>query len=68
MKLPKPRAGMVARRCPTLGRMTVNRYRFRSMWHLDAPVRGVYTVLDNVEVYPAWWPEVRSPKSRGCGD
>jgi uncharacterized protein YndB with AHSA1/START domain len=35
------------------------RYRFRSIWQLAAPPDAVYTVLERVEEYPRWWPQVR---------
>lgn len=39
--------------------MDPNLYRFRSTWHLDAPADDVYTALERLHDYPAWWPEVR---------
>lgn len=36
------------------------RYRFRSVWDLDAPASDVYAVLRDLPSYPLWWPEVRS--------
>jgi uncharacterized protein YndB with AHSA1/START domain len=36
-----------------------NHYRFVSTWELDAPPDVVYSVLQNTEDYPKWWPEVR---------
>ncbi|MFJ9580137.1 SRPBCC family protein [Streptomyces sp. NPDC101191] len=35
------------------------RYRFRSVWRLDAPPAAVYAVLERAEEYPRWWPQVR---------
>ncbi|GKQ40201.1 SRPBCC family protein [Streptomyces sp. A012304] len=34
-------------------------YRFVSRWHLPAPLATVYPVLERVEDYPRWWPQVR---------
>lgn len=39
--------------------MNLDHYRFRSVWHLDAPTADVYGVLEQLGDYPAWWPEVR---------
>lgn len=38
--------------------MDVNFYRFRSVWHLDASPREVYTALEILDDYPSWWPEI----------
>lgn len=35
------------------------RYRFRSVWDLNAPPSMVYTALERVDEYPRWWPQVR---------
>ncbi|WP_406001937.1 SRPBCC family protein [Streptomyces sp. NBC_00829] len=35
------------------------RYRFRSVWDLTAGPAAVYEVLERVEEYPRWWPQVR---------
>lgn len=40
--------------------MDLNHYLFRSEWHLDAPAAAVFDVLEAVETYPAWWPEIRA--------
>lgn len=37
-----------------------NRYRFRSVWDLDAPPARVYSVLERTGDYPHWWPQVRA--------
>ncbi|MFI0965598.1 SRPBCC family protein [Streptomyces sp. NPDC021080] len=34
-------------------------YRFRTVWELPAPPAHVYTVLEQAETYPLWWPQVR---------
>jgi uncharacterized protein YndB with AHSA1/START domain len=36
-----------------------NFYRFRSVWHLDAPPHDVYDALERLPDYPTWWREVR---------
>ncbi|MFD7710271.1 SRPBCC family protein [Streptomyces sp. NPDC059786] len=35
------------------------RYRFRSRWTLPAAPAAVYPVLERIEDYPRWWPQVR---------
>ncbi|MET8757404.1 SRPBCC family protein [Lentzea sp. NPDC004782] len=40
--------------------MSLNHYRFRSVWHVCASPAAVYDVLSDIENYPKWWPEVRS--------
>lgn len=37
-----------------------SRFRFRSVWDLDAPPARVYSVLEQAGQYPRWWPQVRS--------
>ena len=40
-------------------------FRFRSAWrHLPAPPARVYAVLERIEDYPKWWPQVREVASR----
>ncbi|MFI1420635.1 SRPBCC family protein [Streptomyces sp. NPDC020731] len=39
--------------------MDWNHYRFRSLWTLSAPAPVVYRVLERIEDYPLWWPQVR---------
>jgi uncharacterized protein YndB with AHSA1/START domain len=40
-------------------------FRFRSVWrHLPAAPERVYAVLERVEEYPLWWPQVREVASR----
>ncbi|MFB6617608.1 SRPBCC family protein [Streptomyces sp. NPDC056367] len=36
-----------------------NRYRFRSVWDLDAPPARVFAVLELPGEYPDWWPQIR---------
>jgi Polyketide cyclase / dehydrase and lipid transport len=38
----------------------LHRYRFRSVWPVDAAPEDAYRALREIEDYPAWWPEVRS--------
>lgn len=40
--------------------VSLNRYRFHSVWHVDASPCAVYEVLSDIANYPSWWPEVRS--------
>lgn len=40
--------------------VSLNRYRFRNVWHVCAPPAVVYDVLSDIANYPLWWPEVRS--------
>jgi hypothetical protein len=37
----------------------LNRYRFHSVWHVDACPADVYEVLSDIANYPLWWHEVR---------
>ena len=39
--------------------MDRNHYRFRTVWTLSAPAATVYGVLERIEDYPRWWPQVR---------
>lgn len=39
--------------------VSLNRYRFRSVWHVDASPADVYEVLSDIANYPVWWPEIR---------
>lgn len=40
--------------------MDWNRYTFRHLWWLPAQPAQVYAVLERIQDYPLWWPEVRS--------
>lgn len=40
--------------------MDRNFYRFRSAWHLSAPLDDVFRALAELDDYPTWWPEVRT--------
>ena len=39
--------------------MDLNLYRFVSHWQLNAPPADVFGILEALETYPAWWPEIR---------
>ncbi|MFE9391409.1 SRPBCC family protein [Streptomyces sp. NPDC006784] len=39
--------------------MRPNHYRFRAVWPVAAPPSRVYTALERLDAYPAWWPQVR---------
>lgn len=39
--------------------VSLNRYRFRSVWHVDASPADVYEVLSDIANYPLWWHEIR---------
>lgn len=47
------------------GRWT--RYRFRSVWDLDAAPARVYAALERPESYPLWWPQIRAVAPDGDG-
>lgn len=40
-------------------------YVFRSVWSVPAPMSDVMPVLDDLESYPAWWPEMREVRPLG---
>ncbi|QEV17073.1 SRPBCC family protein [Streptomyces alboniger] len=40
-------------------------YRFRSLWDLPGTPAEVYAVLERVEDYPLWWPQVREATPAG---
>lgn len=40
--------------------MDWSHYRFRSLWSLPAPPAAVFAVLERLEDYPLWWPQVRT--------
>ncbi len=50
--------------------VSLNRYRFRSVWHVGACPTAVYEVLSDIANYPQWWPEIRSAKKvdEECGE
>ncbi|MBD8868680.1 SRPBCC family protein [Nocardioides donggukensis] len=43
-------------------------YSFRGDWRLDAPPDPVHAVLEDLEHYPSWWPQVRAVASLGPDD
>ncbi|MEU3553994.1 SRPBCC family protein [Streptomyces fragilis] len=43
----------------------LTRYRFRGRWSLSAPPAEVYGVLERVDDYPRWWPQVREAERTG---
>lgn len=40
-------------------------YVFQSVWHVRAPLPDLIGVLDDMESYPAWWPEIREVRPLG---
>lgn len=42
-------------------------YVFKSIWSVEAPFDAVCSVLANVRMYPAWWPEIRTVDDLGDG-
>ncbi|KUN84814.1 polyketide cyclase [Streptomyces bungoensis] len=40
-------------------------YDFRTRWSLPFPPGAVYAVLERLEDYPRWWPQVRSVTRTG---
>jgi hypothetical protein len=43
----------------------LHHYRFRSVWLLDAQPAVVYAVLERLDAYPQWWPQVREAVPAG---
>ena len=39
--------------------MSVNDYRFRSLWSLRATTGRVFSALVDLAGYPDWWPDIR---------
>ena|SRR5579859_8072398 len=39
--------------------MELNHYAFRSVWRVEAAKTDVFSVLEDLGSYPAWWPEIR---------
>ncbi|MEV7688072.1 SRPBCC family protein [Streptomyces bungoensis] len=46
--------------------MDRNHYDFRTRWSLPFPPAAVYAVLERLEDYPRWWPQVRSVTRTGA--
>ncbi|MFJ6796163.1 SRPBCC family protein [Streptomyces sp. NPDC091268] len=44
------------------------RFRFRSVWDLDAPPARVYAALERPEDYPSWWPQIRAAAPADPGE
>jgi hypothetical protein len=40
-------------------------YVFRSVWQVQAPLADLIPVLNDIESYPAWWPEIRAVRPLG---
>ena len=34
-------------------------YRFVTIWRLEAPIEHVFSVIEDIETWPVWWPNVR---------
>jgi hypothetical protein len=45
--------------------MDWNHYRFRCSWGLEAEPEAVYAVLERLEAYPEWWPQIREVRRTG---
>jgi Polyketide cyclase / dehydrase and lipid transport len=39
--------------------MDLNRYSFRSEWRLQSSCEDAFEILEDLQSYPLWWPEVR---------
>jgi hypothetical protein len=40
--------------------VSLNDYRFRSLWSVRATAARVFDALVDLASYPAWWPDIRS--------
>jgi Polyketide cyclase / dehydrase and lipid transport len=40
--------------------VSLNDYRFRSLWSVRAAASRVFDVLVDLDRYPEWWPDIRS--------
>ena len=40
--------------------MSLNDYRFRSLWSVRAATGRVFSTLVDVACYPDWWPDIRA--------
>ncbi|TDV42709.1 polyketide cyclase [Actinophytocola oryzae] len=40
--------------------MSLNDYRFRSLWSVRADTGRVFDALVDLASYPAWWPDIRT--------
>ncbi len=66
------RAGLIKNRpetpcCDELA-VTVNRYKFRTAWHLEAPVETVWDAIVNTQMEPRWWPFIEAVSELVPGD
>ena len=43
-------------------------YRFITEWRLDAPIGSVYSLIQDSQAWPAWWPSVRAVERLSPGD
>jgi carbon monoxide dehydrogenase subunit G len=43
-------------------------YHYVSTWQLQAPIEQVWTVIDDVERLPAWYPAVQEAQTLAAGD
>jgi hypothetical protein len=53
------------RRRSDTGPMGWHRYRFHSTWYLTTPPDSVYRVLERLDEYPHWWPQVSEVRQTG---
>lgn len=40
-------------------------YRFQTTWRIDASASDAFEVLNEIERYPAWWPEIKDVRRIG---
>lgn len=43
-------------------RMSLNHYRFHSVWGFEISPRVAFEALEDLGAYPKWWPEVREAR------
>lgn len=43
----------------------LNRYKFRSVWSLDRSCKEVFEALQQLPLYPSWWPEIKDVAAIG---
>lgn len=48
--------------------MGENRYNFRTLWIINAPIEAVWDVLEDSERWPEWWPYLESVEEIVEGD
>ncbi|MEX1263865.1 MAG: SRPBCC family protein [Actinomycetota bacterium] len=44
------------------------RYRFVTVWRLQAPIERVFAEIDAIDAWPEWWPNVRRVEKLAGGD